>query len=75
MYEHYEEAVTISLYDDHAASAAADDLEYVYLCAGCAEDRGADVTYLSTAAVGESLSCDECGSPNRDEDKKEEESY
>jgi hypothetical protein len=51
VYEHYEDTVTIGVYDDHAASAGSDELEYAYLCDGCAEGR--DVTCLSTVAAGE----------------------
>jgi hypothetical protein len=75
MNERYEEAVTIRIYEDLAAEIASDELEYACLCDGCAEDRGSDVNYLSTVAAGEFLSCEECYSPNRDEDEEEEENW
>ena len=63
----------IGIYEDHAASAGSDELEYAYLCEGCAEERGADGGRLETVAAGWPCSCDECGSPNRDEEEEEEE--
>lgn len=72
MYEYYEDEGTIGVYDDHAASAGLYELEHAYLCEGCAEERGADVTYLSTLAAGQAAYCDGCGSPNRTEEKEEE---
>ena len=73
MYEHYEDTVTIGVYDDHAASVRLDELEYAYLCDECTEERGAEVTYLSTMAAGRSEYCDDCGSPNRTEEEEEDE--
>jgi hypothetical protein len=69
--EYYEDEVTIGVYDDHAASAGLDELEYVYLCEECAEERGADVTSLSTIAAGLSECCDNCGRFNRAEEEEE----
>src|SRR5215212_9065281 len=59
-----ETPVKIGVYDDHAAYARSDDLQYAYLCKGCAEERDANVTYLSPVEAGERLRCDDCGSPN-----------
>jgi hypothetical protein len=72
VYEHYEDAVTIGVYDDHAASAGSDHLVYAYLCDGCAGERNGDVTHLSTLAAGWPMSCESCGCPNRDDDDDEE---
>jgi hypothetical protein len=76
MYAHYENEGTIGVYDDHAASAGLYELEYACLCKECAEERGADVTYLSTLAAGQAAYCDDCGYPNRIEEQEEyEEQY
>ena len=72
MYDQYEDAVTIGVYDDHAASVSSDELEYVYLCEECAEERGADVTHLSTTAAGDWACCEDCGNPNRSREEEEE---
>ncbi len=71
MYEHCEDTVPIGVYDDHAASAGSDELEYAVLCEVCAEERNGDVTHLSTIDAGGSLYCDECSSPNRTEEVEE----
>jgi hypothetical protein len=68
VYVHHEEAVTISMYDDHAASTRSNELEYVYLCEECAGESDGDVTHLSTTVPGEPGACDDCGSPNRVEE-------
>lgn len=65
-----ETPVKIGVYDDHAAYAGSDDLQYAYLCKGCAEGRGANVTFLSPVGAGERLRCDDCGNPNRDHDEE-----
>lgn len=77
MYDRNEDAVTISLYDDHVASAGSDELEYAYLCEGCAEERemNGDVTHLDTLDAGEWVCCEECGCPNRDKNEEDEEDY
>jgi hypothetical protein len=75
VYEYYEDEVTIGVYDDHAASASSDELEYACLCEECAERRGAEVTELSDMAAGETAYCDDCGSPNRTEEEEVEEEY
>ncbi len=75
MYDHYEDALTISVYDDHAASAGSDELEYTFRCDGCAEERDGDVNHLSTTDAGEWACCDDCGSTNRTGEEEEEEDY
>ena len=72
MHLYDEDAVTIGVYDDYAAFVRSDELEYVYLCEECAEERGADVTHLSTTAAGDWACCEDCGSPNRTEEEEEE---
>ena len=73
MYEHYEDTVALSVYDDHDALAKSDELAYVYLCEECAEDRGAGVTLLSNMAAGQSEHCDGgCGRANRAREVEEE---
>ncbi len=71
MYIHYEDEGKIGVYDDHAALVRTDQLDYAYLCEECAEERGVDVTYLSTMVAGQSAYCDDCGSPNRAEEEEE----
>ena len=72
MHLYDEDAVTIGVYDDYAAFVRSDELEYVYLCGECAEERGADVTHLSTTAAGDWACCEDCGNPNRPEEEEEE---
>jgi hypothetical protein len=67
-----ETPVKIGVYDDHDAYARSDELQYAFLCDGCAEWRDPNVTHLSTVEAGETIRCDDCGSPNRDYDDEEE---
>jgi hypothetical protein len=67
-----EDAVTIGVYDDHAAFVRSDELECVYLCEECAEERGADVTHLSTTTAGYWACCEDCGHPNRAKEEEED---
>lgn len=75
MYVHYEAEGTIGVYDDHAASAGLYELEYACLCEECAEERGADVTYLFTLAAGREAYCGDCSLPNRTEEEEEYEDH
>lgn len=71
MYDPDEDPVTIGVYDDHAASVRSDELEYIYLCKECAEERGAEVTHLSDTAAGQSEYCEGDCRPNRTEEEEE----
>lgn len=72
VYDPDEDPVTIGVYDDHAASARSDELEYIYLCKECAEERGVEVTHLSDTAAGQSEYCEgDCCRPNRTEEEEE----
>lgn len=46
------------------------ELEYAYLCGGCTERH--DATSLPAPAAGEWAQCDDCLSPNRDEEEEDE---
>ncbi len=61
----------IGTYDDHRNSASEDGgYPTVFLCKDCAEERGADVTYLDKAPAG--AMCEDCGRMTEEDEKAEQ---